>query len=314
MSTWLRRPRKPESGTIVLSLRRVFILPTREGIAFGATLLLMLVGAINYGLSVGFILTFLLAGLGITAMLHTVRNLAQLRMSPGRVHPVYAGERARFVVRMENVGPVDRYQVGLDRGRDAAAFHDVPANHAVLASIDIPAPRRGRLHPGRLTVSTRYPLGLYRAWSHLDLDVECIVYPLPAPPGMPLPRDEAAAGEGALYGQGQEDFTGLRQYHPGDSPRHIAWKAAARGQSLLTKQFSGRADAQLWLDWRQLPATLDVESKLSQLARWVLDAHACGISYGLRCPGTTLPLATGDAHRDRCLEALALFDPAAAGA
>jgi uncharacterized protein (DUF58 family) len=175
-------------------------------------------------------------------------------------------------------------------------------------SVDVPAPRRGLLRPGRLVVFTRYPLGLFHAWSYLDLDTHCVVYPAPAPPGTPLPREESALGTGALDGQGQEDFSGLRQYHAGDSLRHVAWKAAARGEDLLTKNFSGRADAQLWLDWRQLPANMAVEHKLSLLARWVIDGHARGASFGLRLPGTTVPLAGGAAQHERCLEALALFD------
>ena len=90
--------------------------------------------------------------------------------------------------------------------------------------------------------------------------------------------------------------------------RHIAWKAAAREQGLLTKQFSGRASAELWLTLDLVPAGLDLEEKLSRLARWVLDAHANGHAFGLKLPGVTLSLGTGDAHRERCLEALALFD------
>jgi uncharacterized protein (DUF58 family) len=305
--SWIFQPRGAESGEILLVQRRVFILPTRQGVTFALTLVLMLVGSINYGLSLGFILTFLLAGLGITAMLHTFRNLAHLRIAPGRVHPVFAGGHARFTFRIENPGATDRYDLCLARGSDATEFHDIPARREVPVGVDIPAPRRGILHPGRLTLFTRYPLGLYYAWSYIELDMHCVVYPRPAPPGMPLPPQLTSDGSGALQGQGQEDFAGLRQYHPGDSPRHIAWKAAARDEGLLTKQFSGRTDAELWLDWRQLPAALGIEERLSQLARWVIDAQARGVSFGLRLPGTTVPVDTGDAHRDRCLEALALF-------
>jgi uncharacterized protein (DUF58 family) len=162
----------------------------------------------------------------------------------------------------------------------------------------------------RLTLFTRYPLGLYRAWSHVNLDLHCMVYPRPAFPGLPLPPAADSSGAGARSGRGQEDFAGLRQYHVGDSPRHVAWKAAARGQGLLTKQFSGRAETQMWLDWTLLPAHMSVEEKLSHLARWVLDAHVAGLVYGLRLPGKTVDLAAGEAHREACLEALALFEAA----
>jgi uncharacterized protein (DUF58 family) len=148
---------------------------------------------------------------------------------------------------------------------------------------------------------------LYYAWSYLDFGAHCLVYPRPAPAGTPLPSAAAGAGSGTLQGRGREDFSGLRQYAPGDSPRHIAWKAVARGEELLTKQFSGRADTELWLDWRHLSAGLDTEQKLSRLARWVLDAHTAGLSYGLRIPGRTVDPAQGEAQRERCLEALALY-------
>jgi uncharacterized protein (DUF58 family) len=304
---WVFQLRGPQSGAVVLVQRRVFILPSRQGLLFAFVLLLMLTGSVNYNLSLGFVLTFLLGAMGINAMLYTFRNLANLRVTPGRARPVFAGETARFALCLENPGASDRYAIGLTRDRREASYTDVPARGSAQLDIGVPAPRRGRLRPGRLTLFTRYPLGLYYAWAYVELDTHCIVYPRPAAPGVALPRPQAAEGEGTEYGQGQEDFAGLRQYHPGDSPRHIAWKAAARDQGLLTKQFSGRADSQLWLDWERLPARLGVEEKLSQLARWVLDARALGVAFGLRLPGVTVPPGSGDAHQQRCLEALALY-------
>ena len=305
---WLFQLRGPEAGVIVLVQRRVFILPTSHGIIFAGILLLMLTGSINYNLSLGFLLTFLLAALQVNAMIYTFRNLANLRVSGGRARPVYAGDTARFAVNLENGGVAERYSIGLTQDRKVSEFIDVPARAAAAVQVGIPAPRRGILRPGRLTLFTRYPLGLYYAWAYLEFDMHCIVYPRPAAPGLPLPPPLASAGEGSERGQGQEDFAGLRQYHRGDSPRHVAWKVAARDQGLFTKQFAGRADTELWLTWDQVPHRLSVEEKLSQLARWVLDAHAEGLSFGLRLPGKTVDIATGDAQRDLCLEALALFE------
>jgi uncharacterized protein (DUF58 family) len=305
---WLFQLRGPQTGVIVLVQRRVFILPTRQGVVFGAVLVSMLIGAINYGLNLGFVLTFLLVAMGFNAMVYTFRNLANLRISGGRARPVFAGEMAQFTVCIENPAQADRYAVGLTKDKQAPTFVDIPGGRSVSATISIPALRRGVLRPGRLTLFTRYPLGLYYAWAYLELEMPCIVYPRPAPPGVPLPPAESASGLAAQHGHGQEDFAGLREYHPGDSPRHIAWKAAARDRGLLTKQFSGYASTRLWLDWRELPPQMAVEEKLSRLARWVLDAHARGMMFGLRIPGATVALASGDAQRERCLEALALFD------
>jgi uncharacterized protein (DUF58 family) len=264
-------------------------------------------GSINYALSVGFILTFLLASLAISAMLHTWRNLAGLRVAPGKTAPVFAGETARFAISLHNPTRLDRYHLALTRDKEETDTVDIPAEHTVIATAHVLATQRGVLRPGRLTLYTRFPVGLFNAWSYLDLDTYCVVYPRPSPPGLPLPPHKSADSEGTGHGQGHDDFAGLRPYHPGDSPRQIAWKAAAREQVLLTKQFSGRAATELWLSLDLVPERIPLEEKLSRLTRWVLDAHAEGIAYGLTLPGVRVPLGSDQAHRDRCLEALALL-------
>jgi uncharacterized protein (DUF58 family) len=291
----------------VLVQRRIFILPTRAGLVFAFVLLLMLTGSINYALSLGFVLTFLLAGVGISAMIHSFRNLVGLRVTPAKTAPVFAGEIAHFGVSLRNPSRAPRYSVALARGKEDPDVVDIPAESATLASVGVPAERRGILYPGRLTLYTRFPVGLYYAWSYLDLDTHCIVFPRPAPPGVPLPPLDVGRWEGAGHGRGQDDFAGLREYHPGDSPRHVAWKTAAREQRLLTKQFAGHAPAQLWLTLDLAPANLGFEDRISRLARWVLDADAAGIAYGVKLPSGTIELASGESHRERCLQALALL-------
>jgi uncharacterized protein (DUF58 family) len=75
---------------------------------------------------------------------------------------------------------------------------------------------------------------------------------------------------------------------------------------MLTKQFTGEAAAELWLEWRLLPATLGVEERLSRLAGWVLAAERKGAHYGLRLPGAEIAPGRGDSHAAACLRALAL--------
>ncbi len=306
-ATWLFQWRGPEAGHIVLVQRRIFILPSRYGMIYVVALIMMLTGSINYNLSLGFILTFLLTALGINSILHTFRNLARLRIAAGRVQPVFAGDIAHFTLIIDNPGALDRYAIGVTHDKRDAVYTDVLARQSATVSVPVPASQRGILYPGRLTLFTNFPLGLCYAWAYAELAMQCIVYPRPEAARVPLPLPDAQAGTGIAYGSGQEDFSGLRSYHPGDSPRHIAWKAAARGQGLLTKHFSGRADTELWLDWQATSDTLGIEGRLSRLARWVIDAHAAALSFGLRLPGVTLPPAPGNAQRERCLEALALF-------
>ena len=308
-NAWLFQLRGPEAGEVVLVQRRIFILPTRAGLLFAFVLLLMLTGSINYTLSLGFVLTFLLASLAISAMLHTFRNLAGLRITAARTPPVFVGDVAHFRICINNPAPSARYSVALTRDKRDVAIVDVPPASRVITTAAVAAPRRGRLQPGRLTLFTRFPVGLFYAWSYIDLDTHCIVYPRAAAPGLPLPPLRAGTRDGSGLAQGNDDFAGLRQYHPGDSPRHVAWKAAARGQGLLTKQFVGLAAGALRFSLESPPRELGLEDKLSQLTRWILDAHAGSLTYALDLPGATVPAGTGETHRDRCLEALALFEP-----
>ena len=299
-------PRAPEPGTIFLRQNRVYILPTRPGLGFGAALGVMLIGSINYNLSLGYILTFLLASMGLVAILHTFRNLVHLRIAPGRAEAVFAGEIARFELYVENRSGYERCSIALWHA-GKAVLCDIAAARGTTARIPVIAQKRGWLAPGRITVDTRFPLGLLRAWSYIQPDMRCLVYPKPDDTLLPLPEASGSAGEKRVSSGGSDDFAGLRPYQAGDSPRHIHWKAAARGRGLRTKVFSGHAAAELWLDWNQLPARLDVESRLSRLTRWVLSAEQQGLRYGLRLPGLELAPDTGEQHLLACLRELALY-------
>lgn len=308
VADWIFRPKTPETPPVTLVQRRIFILPTRTGYFFACVLVLMLIAAINYSLSLGFMLTFLLAGMGSTSMLHTFRNLARLEISPGRVEPVFAGDTAQFDLVLANPS-MTRFAVGIKRARikDAEpAFGDILSESHLTLPLRQLASKRGRLACGRLEIFTEYPVGLFHAWSYVDFGATCLVYPRPDPGAGALPLNANSKGEGNVPIAGDEEFQSLRAYKPGDTPRQIAWKALARGQGLLVKEFGATASADLWLDYDMLHG-LDMEARLSRIAWWVLEAERAQLAYGLRLPTLTLNPAIGATHRNQCLEALALY-------
>lgn len=297
--------RTVETGTVVLNQRRIYILPTRQGFAFAFVLVLMLLGDINYNLSLGYVLTFLLATTAGMTMLHAFRNMAQLEIHAGYVESVFAGDHAKFVFHFNNPGRMDRYQIHLHDDDGHHTVFDLPAQRSTPVELAIPASRRGWLDSGRLTLYTRFPLGLFRAWSYIHFEVRCLVYPKPSAP-YPLPVRSVQNGTGQSTAAGDEDFSGLRNYVAGDALPRIAWKALAREQGLQVKQFLSPQGQSLWLDWSQLP-DIARERKLELLTRWVLDADAQGFLYGLRLPGGEVPPQHGANHRSECLRRLALF-------
>jgi len=310
--TWLFRP-KIDNGSVKLTQRRIFIIPTKQGLMLVFVLILMLLGDINYNLSLGYVLTFLLTMMAVMSMLHAFRNFAHLEIRPGRVDPVFRGEAARFTFHFNNRSRLSRYQLCLFKtgesfwaGGDPVTTFDAPAQQETTVTFPLTARQRGWLTTGRMTLYTKFPLGLFYCWSYLHFDTRCLVYPKPIIDA-PLPEGSAPDGTGKRSVAGDEDFSGLRKYVSGDALPRIDWKAYARERGLQVKQFSTPLGEELWLDYADTPERHE-EEKLARMTRWVLDAESQGLRYGMRLPNSELPSNHGNEHLDECLRRIALFN------
>ena len=317
--TWLFRLGKVEPGEVFLHRSRVYILPNKAGGAFALLVLVLLIGSINYSLGLGFGLTFLAASIGVVDMVLTYRNLAHLHLRSARVPDVFAGEEARFELLVTNRTRRDRFALRIDfptphaPGKKYSAAHtiDVAAGESTSVRLAVPALARGVLAAPRVRLLTRFPLGLFTAWSYWAPDARAIVYPTPETLDTPLPLAGRPGGQ-AGSGPGSEDFAGIRNYQPGDPMRHLAWRQIARldpdlGGTLATKQFEGGARHDVVLDFLQLPSSLDIELRLARMTRWVLEAERAALPYAFRLGSLALDAGTGPAHQAACLRALAQF-------
>jgi len=201
-----------------------------------------------------------------------------------------------------------RYEIELAQRGHRAGPIDLAAGAIEILRLGIDTERRGWTTLERFfSVETRHPGRLLHAWTWIHMDARCLVYPQPAAPGRPLPEGAATAPRVDLS-TGYEDFAGLRAAAPGDPPQRNRMESLrAATDQLLLKQFAAGDRAPCVLDWNML-AELDVEERLSQLARWCIDADTEGRALGLVLPGVRIPLGTGPKHLASCLEALALFD------
>ena len=310
---WLFQLKDAEPGEVLLVMRRVFIVPTKAGIAYAGLLLIMLIGALNYNLGLGFALTFFAGACAVADMWLTARNLAFLTLAPGRAPPVYAGEEALFELHLLNRSTRDRYAVwlGFQQAGEPRQAIDVAVGASSAVTLSAATTDRGWLPAPRVRLVTRFPLGLFRAWSYWRPDLKVLVYPYPEDDAPPLPMSGAASEDG--HGTvGLDNFAGIRNYQAGDPMRHLAWRQIARhdpalGGQLVTKHFEGGAVAELRLDFAELPYQLDLEQKLSRLTRWVLEAERRALPYSFKLGHHDLGPALGDAHRAACLRALALY-------
>lgn len=288
----------------------MYVLPNRMGLLLLFILALMLLGSINYNNSLGYALTFLLVGTWVMSLLHAYRNVAAVEILGAKAAPVFAGEEAVFEIHLRN--PIARLRCALELSTKVAATpvnvsFDLPALATHSFRLAIPTSQRGFLRLTRLRLATSFPLGVSTAWMNWEEGASCLVYPCPVGvlplPMATQPQSPSHAGTQA----GDEDFAGLRDYRPGDSLRHIAWKALARERGLHVKKFAGSGEQQVRLRQSELRYLGNTEAQLSQLARWVLDAEQRGVSYSLEVDGESIASGSSAAHRDSCLRALALY-------
>ena len=302
--------RLPLTDTMTLTQRNVYILPTRPGFMLGATLLVLLVASINYQLNLGYLLTFLLAGsaaVGMHVCHATLRGLTLTLMQPA---PQFAGASAPLAIVLTNARRSMRHGIGLAvldaTHEDHWSWTDVPAQGTCTVQVAFRPDRRGLHRVPPLTAETRFPLGTFRVWTVWRPAAQVLVYPAPEAHPPPLPPGEPRAGGAALQrAQNTGEFEGVRAYRRGDPMKLVVWKKAARSPELVSRDTLQAQRLELWLDFEQC-GLADREGRLSRLAAWVLQADKLGVDYGLRVPGQQVAPGSGEAHKRRCLEVLAL--------
>ena len=291
---------------VTLGLRNIYILPTGYGMLYLTVVGAMLIGSINYNNNLGFLLTFLLGSLGLTAMMHTYSMLYGLRLVSVTAMPVFAGEAVDVEITVDGIG---RSRTGIRWFFNSAdhSREDFRPGEPARVRVHARTVHRGLFDPGWLRIVSDYPLGLFQAWARINIDLQCLVYPRPVSAPEPGTPTWSAHREGHIaQTAGVDDFLGLSAYQPGDLPGRIHWQAYSRGRGLHTKTFAGQAGKGLMLDIEDIKGD-DMERKLSILCFYILKAHHQRRSFGMRLGGQIFPDANGRVHRDRCLRALALY-------
>lgn len=287
---------------------RIRVWPNGKSLGLVAVLAAMWYAGASQGNGAAYLLCFVLAALVAVSAVHAGANLRGLQIAVGSIAPVFAGEEVvvPFVVSSARRGIHCGIQVASDFGKRTEMIPEIGSEGAQHGVLCFPALHRGSFRELRPRVSSPFPLGFFTARQRFVLATTYFIYPTPRG-SAPLPRTLAPTRQprGGTRQEG-DDFGGVRAWRTGESQRHIDWKACARGQPLLTKQWTGDADEILCLDWDAL-ALLETEARLSQLAKWVILAERSGATYALRLPGLTLDSARGDQHFHRCLRALAAF-------
>lgn len=296
--------------------------PTGLWLIFGPVLGCMWLAAVNYSNNLVYAILYLVGSLSFISIFHTWRNMAALRLEHIRISPAFAGEEVRMEIYLR--APEDRPIYGLvfarlgeEMGSWPRSTRPVPltlpgggrvrvaAGDSLSVELTFPAVRRGMYRFEALQVKTSYPFGLFSVSFRVPVDEVYFIYPqIKGKTDWPALQPGGEDGSPNSPNPG-DDFSGVRAYMPGESLRHVDWKAFARGRPLSIKQFTGGGGRELWLDAAQM-SRMTLEARLSQLALWIVNAEKEELPYALKLGRTTLPLGLGPAQARRALEALAV--------
>jgi uncharacterized protein (DUF58 family) len=289
--------------------------PTRFGWFYFLFCVLMLVGCINYQLSLGYFFTFWLFALWPVAAVQAWRGLLGLSVTLTASEDVFAGDAAHFGALVVNPSGLTRFALRVSAG-GVTQVGDAVAHSSSSIALALPTSQRGRLELRQVQVLARDPLGLFQALRQQPSQASLLVYPKPeaAPPPLPQHDSSAEQGQRAPATQSGDDFAGLRAYAPGDSLRRVAWRQAARsgalmgdGGGLMVKSFDAPVASQIHLRFDDTPTDLDHEQRLSRLCAWVLEAEKQRLPYAFTVAGLHLPASHGESQCKQALMALALL-------
>lgn len=298
---WLAR--HPRTATLKLTHHNVYILPTTTGWAYAATLVVLLLASVNYQLNLGHLLTFLLASTAVAALGATHAVLRGLEL--GLAQPVQgeAGKALNVELTLREMAPpawwtplgVGRHGISLQWRETGAlpVFTDVSPGEPATVELSWTPPGRGLHTLPALTLSTRFPLGLFRAWAIWHPDALATVWPRPEDPPPPWPEAASAeAAQASTRTAAPEELEpeGVRPWRRGDRPRDVHWKLSARqmgadGPLMVRESRAPHTQGPLLLRWNDTPLMLPPERRLSRLCAWVWQAHHLRRPWKLELPG-----------------------------
>lgn len=292
-------------NSITLTQKRIFILPTLAGLVFLLVSLLVLLLAINYQNNLAYAVCFFMMSLFISSIIHTYVNMSGLKIEALSPASVFPEEMIAYRYRLRSPRNMWQLVLGFEGEYFESAF-DLKADQDRVVSVAKKAVRRGWQSPPLLKITSRYPLGLFRVWSWIQLDQQALIYPQPIKLGELEDISGELVGHATQSKSGDEDFKGLQEYQPGESIKRIAWKHFAKGQGVLIKTYEGSNSQGQWLDISGWP-DLSTEQKLSSMCFWALHLSKNQIAYGLKLDTLMIEPESSEKHRDQVLRELALY-------
>ncbi len=302
---WIDK-RMPPLKEAQLSHREIFILPTRWGVLYLGLIGLLIITGINYQNSMILAVAFFLFSIFLLTIVAAYRNFSAFRIKFHHAEPCFCGDLGGFEFIVSGDSK-DHLAIEVGWVPDSYEVIDVNKGQSQRLTLEKACYKRGRFEPGRILITSTYPLGIFRAWTWQDLMANIIVYPKPIESQAVIAEadgDNASVTKSSI--PGQEDFDGLRNYIPGESLNRVAWKKYAQSGEFYSKEFRYPVADPEWIDFNAY-AVADTEKKLGMMCFQLLALYAKKQPFGLRMPDQILSPDCSENHLKSCLTALALY-------
>jgi uncharacterized protein (DUF58 family) len=256
------------------------------------------------------LLCFFLIALFLLSLHASYWNFVRLNLSLNAIPRGYQGDQVQAKLKLNERSSKAKFigQLNISEYRQKEVM-TIDCHDEESISLPFKLVKRG-VHPlPRITLSSGFPFGLYKCWTHLDFDRQFIVYPKPEPCELQLHsvEDQNEENEGSFKSiAGSDDFEGLKPYAVGDPINRIAWKHVAKQQQWVSKSFESQVSTTGWLKLPVLSAT-DIELGLSKLAYQINYCTRENIVFGLDLGTVKMEPDSGEQHRQDCLMALACY-------
>ena len=295
---WIKRRSLPGNPQI-LNPKNIYILPSGFGWAYGVLVLSVFTGAINYQISTIFLMTFLLAVVGLVSAWETHANLKELTIAFISIEDAEQGRPAQLKLLIQQPQK-KRFSLDFQIGKQAKVRVEKVPNQGLQIIIPIETNKRGYFALPRIVVSSQFPFNIFCAWSYIHFDEYYYVYPQAVNPGFwPAPVTEENDSKLSLLGQ--DELYDLKQIeNPWVQPNRIAWKIAAKGQGWYLKTMSSTS-GDYWLFRLSDLMKEDLETKLQYMSYCLQTAEANGYVYGMELGGSSNHFAQGEEHLNHLL-------------
>lgn len=301
--SWVKK-RNTSGNPQIVDSRNVYILPSGFGWIYGFLLLSLFSGAINYQMSTVFLMTFILAIIGLVSAWEAHANLKDLTIKLISIKDTEQGKPVQLGLLIQSNHKI-RFGIEFRVNKQSVARLEKIPPEGLQFILPIETVSRGYYPLPRIEISSLFPFGIFLVWGYIWFDKYYYVYPQPIDPGF-WPQSASASNQKKKSTPGDDEIYDLKQVeNPWTQPNLIAWKIAAKGLGWYLKTRDSTEGDYWMFQLSDLPST-NVELQLQYLSYWLHTAEGNHQIYGLKLGKYSIQPGQGEAHLQECLRQLAL--------